>query len=272
LREVVRRTPDLLRADDPAVTARLKQSLTTLAATSGLAGLVLEDTAAPGYQEPGTARDVFTRYDASGWGYTPALRLAFLRETGADPVDLTGENGASGLDVPAFLVRSPPWKFIEGQGHIRDPAAGKTLDQAWAAFRYDANRRFLADLHAALRAVRPDLPVYLAERSGVNQFFTGWGGAFWYGLWERADALPRFAPFAAEPGGPRQPEQQARQFSSRNLLRLAAPPDGDARQISLLAKSLPDMVKPWNGLVLDLRDLSADKVSALLGTAFAPAP
>ena len=272
LREVVRRTPDLLRVDDAGVAARLKENLAALAATPGLAALVLEDTVAPGYQEPGTATDVSTRYDASGWGYTPALRLAFLREAGADPVDLTGENGVSGLDVPSFVGRRPEWKFIEGQGHIRDPATSKTPDQTWAAFRYNANRRFLADLHAILHGARPNLPIYLAERGSVAQFFTGWGGAFWYGLWERPDALPRFAPLAAEPGGPRQPEQQARQFSSRNLLRVSAPLDNNPVHLSWLAKSLLDMVKPWNGLVLDLRDLSADQVIALLDAAFAPAP
>lgn len=271
LREAVRRTPDLLRVDDAALTARLKENLVALAATPGLAGLVLEDTVAPGYQEPGTATDVSTRYDASGWGYTPSLRLAFLREAGADPVDLTGENGVSGLDVPAFVIRAPQWKFIEGQGHIRDPAAGKTLDQTWAAFRYQANRRFLTDLHAALRGARPDLAVYLAERSGVAQFFTGWGGAFWYGLWERADALPRFAPLAAEPGGARQPEQQARQFSSRNLMRLGAPPDGDPRRLAGLSKSLPDMVKPWSGFVFDARDLPSGDALTFLRSAFTEA-
>ena len=76
--------PDQILADptDPAVQKKLTTLVKTLAAQPGLAGLVWQGDESPGY-------DPLAGFQSGGddrrLGYNAAVRLAFLRETGADP-------------------------------------------------------------------------------------------------------------------------------------------------------------------------------------------
>jgi hypothetical protein len=93
-------------------------------------------------------------------------------------------------------------------------------------------------------------------------------GPTWFGLWERPDALPRLD-WASSGGAPPSPQQQARRFSSRNLMRIGTWL-GEERFPPWLIKNLPNTLKGWDGVVFDLRDLSGEAALALLKDRFAP--
>ncbi len=255
-----------LRTDTPEARAAITDRLARLAATPGLAGLVLENTAAPGYANPAVdqERDRFNvLLGASGYGFTPEMRLRFLRAEGSDPIDFEsyGNVGPVSLDLPFF-------RPDQSRGHVPlEEMGSKPPAQKWTVLRHEVNTTFLRGLFGALRKAVPSLPLLVAERGEQ-------GGAQWYGVWERADAAPpRFAPYFGpggfDKGGQGWPSTQARRFSSRNLLRLAPQP-GEKDLSPFLGAWLPDMAKGWNGVVFDLRHLSADEVFALLGSSFAP--
>lgn len=266
LRQRLLRTGDLLRVDAADVAAERKRWVLALAATPGLAGLVLDEIAAPGYSDPGgapTSSDPSrNEYEASGFGYTPGLRLALLRQTSVDPVDLSGDQGFGALDLPFFSTQNS--RHFRPNNPPNEAANDRSPGQAWNTVRFEANRRFLAGVHAALRAAHPDLPVFVGE----NGPWTGDQGPRWYSLWERPDALPRFV--TAGPNPPATPAQQARQVSSRTLLRIA-PFGGSDNLPPWMTQDLSRSVAGWNGVVFDLRDLPAERVSALLQSAFVPA-
>ena len=77
-----KRSPLYLRPDAPESRATVLPRIKQLAATPGLAGLTLTDIYPTGYQRDGATWDAVL-------GYSEAMRLACLREQGADPVDLT---------------------------------------------------------------------------------------------------------------------------------------------------------------------------------------
>lgn len=262
------REPAWLRLDTPEARAAITDRLARLVATPGLAGLVLENTAAPGYANPVVDQE-HDRFNAllgaSGYGFTPEMRLRFLRAESADPVDFLayGNVGSVSLDLPFFGPEQSRGLVPLNESGPKPPA------QRWTILRHEVNTAFLRGLFGALRKAAPALPLFLAERGEM-------GEAQWYGLWERADAAPpRFAPWFGpggfDKGGQAWPSTQARRcFSSRNLVRSALPV-GEKKMHPASGKYLPDTAKDWNGIVFDLRHLSADEVIALLGAAFAPA-
>ena len=261
------REPAWLRTDTPEARAAITDRLARLAATPGLAGLVLENTAAPGYANPAVDQE-HDRFNvslgAAGYGFTPEMRLRFLRAEGSDPVDFPsyGNVGPVSLDLPFFRPEQGRGLVPLGESGPKPPA------QKWTVLRHEVNTAFLRGLFGALRKAAPSLPLFLAERGEQ-------GGAQWYGVWERADAAPpRFAPYfgpgAFDKGGLAWPSTQARRFSARNLVRSALPP-GEKKMHPASGKYLPDTAKEWNGIVFDLRHLSADEVITLLGGSFAPA-
>lgn len=270
---------DLLRIDRPGVTARLTRDLADLAALPGLAGLVLDQTAAPGYALSGAEAKrwaAFAGYGGSVWGYTPALRLGFLRQNGMDPVDMNvNTQHPDPLEVPFFPGPRPSTSFfIKGeapQSETTGANKAEALNAAWLTFRYEANRRLLADLFAGLRGRKPDLPLFLAERVGRDPWRSAadaWDDAVWYSRWERPDALPHYSFLADGSDAPPPAARQARQFSSRNLWRVGPWPGRD-RFPEWVPKNLPELAKDWNGVVFDLRQTPADQVLAALRSGFA---
>jgi hypothetical protein len=76
---------DFLRFDTPALAQTRAKQVRDLAATPGLAGLVLRHTVAPGYSVFGDDDWYYGLGEAGDFGYTLPLRLAFLRQEGYDP-------------------------------------------------------------------------------------------------------------------------------------------------------------------------------------------
>ena len=93
-----KRSPIYLRPDALESQAAVLPRLKALAATPGLAGLVLTDLYPTGYQRDGANwKDIL--------GYSENLRLACLRQQGADPVDLTdAQLSSSSLQFPLQMV------------------------------------------------------------------------------------------------------------------------------------------------------------------------
>jgi hypothetical protein len=264
-RERLNQIGDLLRVDLPENAQRIHSRLTSLAAMPGLAGLVFEQTAAPGYADP-NAFD-YSQFggvsEPGGFGYTPALRLRFLRQASMDPIDLGDGRSNRPLELPFFPAeygmfarRNTSFGPNPGQAAAEEPP-----EKAWGLLRHEVNRRFLADLHAGLRAARPDLTLFLAERNDMP---------LWFSRWERADALPFYNWAFSTAGQPPAPTQQARSVSSQNLFRVTPDPADKSHLAQHVMRDLPATLKDWNGVVFDLRDLAAEDTLALLRSAFTP--
>lgn len=265
---------DWLRIDTPGAEAQRKERLLEIAATPGLAGLVLRDTAAPGYALPAAEPNpIAGMYGSLDLGYTPEMRLAFLRREGADPLDL-GAEAYPGvyLSLPFFEdERSRPW----GSGGA-STAGGPPLSQRWTGFRHGVNVRFLGEIYKALRAAHPELPLWIQARMA----YPG-DPASWYGSWDKPDALPAWQPFPVEG---RTMAQTAR-VHSRRVLRGIAPVEwpGDDEPASvprltpvqtyaaILRDTLDRERRDWDGIVLDLGDQPVEKALSLL-EAVPPAP
>lgn len=240
-----------------------------IAALPGLAGLVLRGLQPPGYAG---ARDT----GLLGWGnasltepeqmgYTPAMRLAFLRRARVDPLDLIPpdlEVGAADLRVPFFLddnARGDTSVYNETNSPM--PGFNEVGGVQWDKFRQETNERFLADLHGALRVRRPGLPLFAeALRAGHR----GSMDDSEYGSWIKGDAPPR--------------RGDARSLTGRVLfsLPLADPTTADDeawnrfRSITIFLAASGLAGQRPDGFVLDLSALSATKAAAFLET-LAPA-
>ncbi len=275
-KEAFLRPGDWLRPDAPAVSAALKQRITELAAAPGLAGLVLRDTAAPGY----TGSDYYPT--GREFGYTPEARIAFLRQHGVDPVDLRTRGGLSGADVtlPFFSPRPRSHRIgsndgvgsfviIQGSGGF---GGDDSLLQAWDAFRRQANAALMRELFTAARAAKPDLPLLIDDRSHPRL------NPGWYGEWIAPDRLPGAAEgmCAFDPLTQQAKTQARRTLISVNPLRWVITPTGGygpegkpaadtAPDFALfLNKALSAQNKGWEGVVLDLSEMPVDRALSLL--------
>ncbi len=127
------------------VSASVKKTLTdtvrSLASRSGLAGFVWEDSE-----------------QSSGLGYTPSMRLAFLRAFHADPVDITQEKYSS-LDVslPTF----------------DDSAVDDTLRGHWDDARFGANAFLLTALRQAV-PLPSNKPVLMRCNDNAPDWLASW--------------------------------------------------------------------------------------------------
>ncbi len=136
---------------DPAVRTLLPPLVRTLAATPGLAGLVFQDTAPPGYAE-----NVLDG-DRIGLGYTPENRLAYLRQRHQDPVDLS-----SGFDMVSVFVGGE--NFF---GHYQVTIPTFVSDSgdyiAWSKHRQAAALALAAACWQTARTAAPSLPLLLRQ-------------------------------------------------------------------------------------------------------------
>ena len=222
--------------------------IAAIAAVPGLSGLVLSDTAAPGY----VARDsgslgpmaefmsaTLGEWAAVDQGYTPKLRLAFLRQTGTDPIDLVASNSAGNgvdLSLPFF------------------PKEKDALDQ-WSRLRVSLNTQFMTDLYSALKAAVPTLPASMMERSGRDN---------WIGSWDQPSALP------VRSSDPMNSTliRQAQAISQHVLLNVpivdkdTGPEEYLNGLNSLLSSKTND--GHWDGIVFDLSQLPVGKAMAIL--------
>ncbi len=229
--------------DDPGLFQHLQTKLLTLAKTPGLAGLVLRDTAAPGFD---TLEPEYSGRLSKGAGaevdYAPDIRLAFLRRYGADPIDIVpynnyGQNNDLGL--------------------FRDD---DDLAKQWRDFRYEANVALLTRLYASIRHVRPALPVLLQAQTRSASWPEDWS---WYGTWDKPKVLPHLS------GGLTPGQSAAASVRSQSTHILfsyrASSSDMTPKQYATGLRSGQDASgKGWDGMVLDLSDCSMEKVGGYL--------
>ena len=117
----------------PAASERLR-GLVAKAAQPGVAGLVWRATTPPGYEPPPPGSG-YVNNNQADLGYTAAARLAFLRKSHADPVDITLFQGRADTRLPEF----------------DDYRASEDISKQWKQFRADADLALLR----ALRVRRP---------------------------------------------------------------------------------------------------------------------
>jgi hypothetical protein len=132
-----------------------------MAAIGGLTGILISCPAPPGYRPPLKTSYALGKQAEirAALGYAPALRLAFLRAEGMDPIDLTPDS----LDFNGDM--STP--FFPGDNSRSD--SGQHLDysakrQRWSAFRQTLDRRALGAIYGSVRERRPDVALYIAAQ------------------------------------------------------------------------------------------------------------
>lgn len=142
---------------DPRVRTMLPSLVRTLAASPGLAGLIFQDTAPPGYAKN------FLEEDGIGLGYALENRLAYLRWRHQDPVDL------SRFGLVSIYVGSESFS-----GSYNSAVAGFNVsskdEAAWSKYRAGADMSLLADCWNAAHAAAPLLPLRRREGFLGNQF------------------------------------------------------------------------------------------------------
>lgn len=252
---------DWLLPEAPETLAKLQGLLRGYAAIPGLAGLLLTDTAPPGCGIP--EGDLLAE-DGSEAGYTPERRLAYLRSTGFDPIDLV--RGKEEQPLP-YLQDRLGWDEVMASRDIEMFRANR----GWSAVRYNVNLTLMRRLYADLRAAHPTLPLLVRNR-GANH---------WYGSWDKPDGLPysrQSPPTPVRPQAHLNVFQEGR-LQSRHVLqgmyyrpgqyqpgkdtRYAPLPDGPAAFARAINHALEDK-SDWDGLVLDLRSISVSMLPELL--------
>ena len=176
---VVAPAGDWLLPQDTHTLPYILRHLEAIAAVPGLAGIALEDAAAPGYHTT-----ALSPYDiglnTADFGYMPDNRLAFLRANNYDPIDLVmrTNNFGGANTIPHF---AQPGKITVARA-FGVPRSGEASNR-WATLRYEKQARLLGDVFAGFRAQHPALPLYLRSLGDqpVGMFVQ----------WEKADALPR---------------------------------------------------------------------------------
>lgn len=185
----------------PDVQNALVGYMKTVAARSGIAGLVWRDTDTPGYDLlPGGS-------DTSSLllGYQIDVRLAFLRRFHADPVDIydVGHSGTiANTDLPNFTD--------QGSGNLM-----YTLHDDWVKFRQDRGLTFLQSLYAAINPpstlVARRVPIFVRQRRRGQGGNDGFGKTHyppgWYGSWDNPRLPPPTLHTMGEDNKPGQPDQ-----------------------------------------------------------------
>jgi hypothetical protein len=259
----------------PAIRSRLV-SLTRI--TPEPAGIVLTDTMPLGYGQQPNREAIRPDQEL---GYHPAARVAFVRETGTDPVDLSpyGEldtpHPTSSRNQTPTRVRIPYFPDLGPgvqRGQIIDgkPATelgAKDVYPRWYGFRAKRLSAVLASLHGALKGegVKQEL---LVQSPGTWDSLTPWEPA-------RAPVTLTKSAFRAEPAPP--PAFLWLPFAYSDKAPAGAAPmkrsERFARQIALsvswMGKPLPKEAKATMGstrygLLLDLTQAPLVDVDELL--------
>jgi hypothetical protein len=155
---------DLVSPIDPA-TRQMQSALAKLAHTPGLAGVVVLDTEPGGY-EPSDGATLFAGFSRPlavlhEFGYTPQLRLAFLREKHVDPIDLAPEVLTLDFDIqqPFFMDdRLGVW-------NVRSKNANPEfthLSDDWFSYRANLNSKAMDSFFDQLSDL--STPVMVAPR------------------------------------------------------------------------------------------------------------
>lgn len=273
---------DWVRMGDAAQVEKRLSRAVEVAKTPGISGLALRDTAPPGFESQGDSWD--SRFDyGSDLGYTPEIRLAYLRNYGIDPIDAAPVEafvGSANLIPPLFANGSSGFvgprngrgaRFTASQGvmtQVVGEAAPLNGEQRWHKFRNEWDVRLLSPLLDRLHAAARKLPISCADRYEKPPVGIGW-----YGSWDKPEGLPhRKAAYNRPPLG------QARETSKTVLIHVKCPttyepmafpwvPKGklDASAYSsILSNTIKQAGDGWDGIVLDLSDMPFAQAMPLL--------
>lgn len=246
---------DYLDAGSPGVEAAVSSDLAALSQTPDLAGIVVKDFPAPG--RDGTMQTVSYGMGADSvvgsFGYTPALRLGFLRQTGIDPVDLSplgngqvslpyGIRSMSGpspnIGLPQLTDYGPMPQNSTINGVSALTIGAKNGWQLWNTFRAEQSDVFWKRLQKRYASQSAAGVPLLRQNENNGSVYNGpvYNGSIarvsWTGTWDKTvpvspAATPPSTPATARPAPPqpRTPQQDAasflsnaRQKSSRVLL------------------------------------------------------
>jgi hypothetical protein len=139
---------------DTKVQAALPSMIKSLASCPGLAGLIFQDTAPPGYDGETSDAQLNGTLDL---GYTIDNRVAFLRQYHYDPIDADDGDQASMFD---------PFEGWQQQFDLRlsrFPAISSHPD-TWLKYRQDADLLLLKNCFDAAKSANPSLQLYMRER------------------------------------------------------------------------------------------------------------
>ncbi len=211
------------------LSARVRGGLTALArglsSRPGLAGFVWEDAEA-----------------GDDLGYTPEMRLAFLRAFHADPLDITpGGSPRGDVSLPTF----------------DDAAADKTLPDLWDKARTEANAALLLGMRAATEGGRAARPI-LMEQSAVR--------IEWLASWDDPRQLaPPLRPLFADWPYPKperivvEARKQGRAVLLRERVKDASNTEALARALQTDLTGTPANKDAWDGYVLDFANEDATR-------------
>jgi hypothetical protein len=141
---------DHLSPFDPHWPAR-RNLLTSLAHTSGLKGVILVDTEPHGYEAEGMD-DWQTNYrreltELVALGYNETARLAFLRKTGIDPIDLSCRDIDFSLDLrPLFFPDDTLRGSLRSSYQFSPPPQMAGMGNEWTKFVNAANESAITSL------------------------------------------------------------------------------------------------------------------------------
>ena len=235
--------------------AEIVERIAKIAAVPGLAGMAFSAVSPPGYVTDSTYlnADIFP-YE---YGYLPEWRLAFLRQEGFDPVDLTRSRQRS-YSLPFFSesVVEDNTKLNADQRLIPEPDGPSALTK-WRLFREKRSFALLRDVFKAARAAQPDLPLYQSDRmSEVTQ------SAPFFDSLETPDKIVRPSYFD------RNPQETA--LRVRRVVGVASgeplsgiPPDGF---FSFFTSEKARNNQGWAGVVIDMTEIAFPRVPSLLRT------
>lgn len=233
----------------PAVQETLLALVRRVAATNGVAGIVLRDTQASGYDRPDLS--VYGISGGGPFGYATALRLAFLRRTHIDPVDLMEAhmNGAQSAGADTSLPDFDDY-------HVE-----RLAETEWSKFRADAGRTLLDELYAAASPVPGKRPViWIAQRRPT-------GRDDWYGLWAGSfGRLPEKPENVAYGGAQENVPAFAHTQCRADLYEMPA----FAPTRSDLAYLLEGLPAGWDGFILNLSSSEGNPLAGLLPPAAKP--
>jgi hypothetical protein len=277
---------DWLLPDSPSFQATTVSRVAAIAETPGLAGIVLRDTAAPGYDgTPMVVSPFDSRDGAEQMGYTETMRLAFLRESGIDPIDLSPlQQGRLNLpfggSYAPFLEFQLPFFPDQGansasyriNGQSADPLGAKNGMARWSTFRAAKSETFTQSIVKAIRTRVPELSLWI-QRGGdslsgnsMSSFFDSDAGE------AKAESTASIPPTAS----PTIPVTGPPHTSSALVTVRSAPLSGEEtgpstasteaiNRFHMRLSSVLNRVPPgWGGIAFDLTELPVDRALPLL--------
>jgi hypothetical protein len=253
---------DWLRFDTPVFAAAHLNRLCTLAAIPGLASLAISDTLGPSYSPITAPLEENNGLASSGeFGYTPEMRLAFLRQEGYDPLDLCPHPFQS-FAQPAILPFFSKYEF---------PPSKEEPEVSWTKLRNKTNHAFCVSLLPKLRAAQPTLPLLMMDRAT----YVAGGGSYW-ASWDIPEELP-FRKSRYDRTGPNHfVYVDNTKLAQTMLLSLNVPRDESPvkhrialRDVLEKLSKAPKAGPKWQGFVLNLRLLTVPRAELFLNGIFA---